>query len=94
MLTEEITRVEEILCYDFDNDNDIDILAGGYDEESHLSWIENFGTQVFTPPQPIVSDIENLRDLRLIDFNGDDYMDVVALMGYNGEKYCCHLPQQ
>ncbi|MDP8209095.1 MAG: T9SS type A sorting domain-containing protein [Candidatus Electryonea clarkiae] len=69
---------------DFDNDDDIDILAAGGDDNDHrASWFENNGEQVFEE-HLIDESLRTLKALSAVDIDDDDDLDVlIASYGDN-----------
>jgi hypothetical protein len=61
---------------DMDNDNDLDILAAAQVADE-IVWWENNGAGVFA--KHTIATLDNVKDVRAADINGDDTMDVIGM---------------
>ncbi len=67
-----------ITLYDFDNDSDVDILSGSFNDDK-IAWYENIdGLANFSNEHVITSSINVPQVVRLADFDGDGDLDAVC----------------
>ncbi len=72
---------------DLDNDNDLDLVVGNYSGTANKIYVNN-GNGTFTTltgAGSILTDAEDTREINLIDFNNDGYLDVFAA-NQNGQN--------
>jgi hypothetical protein len=68
---------------DFNNDNKLDIVH--IDSNiANANWYKNMGNGVFTMQQLLITTNQNIRDVKIIDANGDGYKDI--LLSVRGEN--------
>lgn len=77
----DVKRAIEIV--DFDNDNKLDIVHIDSDI-TNANWYKNMGNGVFVMKQLLLSTNQNIRDVKIIDANGDGFKDI--LLTVRGEN--------
>ena len=72
----EIGFLEQIICIDFDLDNDLDIILAD-EGNGEISWLKNIGNQQFNH-SIILEGLEDVAAIAVADLEGDGDMDVLA----------------
>lgn len=70
---------ETLYAADFDNDNDVDIAIGTYN--NGLSWFKNNGSGSFGAQQTIDNNVEDVRSLFPVDIDNDGDSDLLIAAG-------------
>lgn len=67
-----------VYAADIDGDNDLDVVSASFND-SDINWYENTnGLGVFGPKQVIHGSAVSVRQIHVVDIDGDDDMDVTA----------------
>jgi hypothetical protein len=73
----------EMACFDYDNDGDLDVLVGSLGSAERM--YANNGTGTFTHmPGVVQSQSDSTLDLVIADLDGDDDYDIVTAQGESG----------
>lgn len=85
VLLENVARVTYVAAADFNKDGLPDLVVGqfGY-VEGEIRWMENLGNWQFKSHQ--LSDLPGTIHAPAVDFNGDGFFDVVALISQDSEE--------
>ncbi len=80
-------QVNALIVLDFDGDGDLDIVYGARGED-RIAWLENDGSNTsFTDNEICESgnDCDEVRDIQVIDFDGDGDYDILGAMTRDDE---------
>lgn len=79
ILRENIDGPEGLNYGDFDNDGDLDIIAGSFFDKN-LFWYENNGNQEFLTSHLIAENISYPKSTAVGDIDGDGFLDIVTAL--------------
>ncbi|MCA9150807.1 MAG: VCBS repeat-containing protein, partial [Planctomycetales bacterium] len=86
----DLEGANELVAVDIDGDQDLDLVAGAFAYPSDLVWYENTNGQGnFASAQIIATGLNSVESIAIVDYDGDQDLDVVAHSVFDGVIFWC-----